>query len=158
MLHFEVHTLAQDRWLIDGIFSDKETAVDDAKLLMTRTRAFDAVRVLQVEERPQGFQESTIYVAARPRPRRLREAGAAPQPARPPASVVPPPAATTARAHAHPPSAAPALLLLTALTLAGLMILFAHRPTQPKWVWVFDRPEAWQTHDLRSPWSGEAPR
>lgn len=157
MLHFEVHTLAQDRWLIDGIFSDKETAVDDAKLLMTRTRAFDAVRVLQVEERPQGFQESTVYVAARPRPRRLREAGAAPRPAAPPASVMPLPAAP-ARANAHPPSAAPALLLLTVLTLAGLMILFAHRPAQPQWVWVFDRPEAWQAHELHSPWTGEASR
>lgn len=152
MPHFEVHTLARDRWLIDGIFSDKETAVDDAKLLMARTRAFDAVRVLQVEEEPQGFQESTVYVAARQRRRRAAWAAA-------PAAVAPRPAVPVRpAARAHAPSAAPALLLLTALTLAGLMILFAHRPTQPKWVWVFDRPEAWQTHALRNPWTGEVSR
>jgi len=149
MPHFEVHTYARDRWLIDGIFSDKETAVDDAKLLLGRTRAFDAVRVLQVEEEPQGFQEWTIYVAARPRRRRRRRSAAA--------SAVP--AASARRpapvARAHPPSAAPALLLLFALTLAGLLFVSAQPLSQPKWVWVFDRPEAWQTHELRNPWTGD---
>lgn len=152
MPHFEVHTFARDRWLIDGIFSDKETAVDDAKLLLGRTRAFDAVRVLQVEEEAQGFQEWTVYVAARPRRRRRRRSAAASAvpaaPARPPAPA----------ARAHPPSAAPALLLLIALSLAGLLFVSAQPPSQPKWVWVFDRPEAWQTHALRNPWTGDVSR
>jgi hypothetical protein len=153
MPHFEVHTYARDRWLIDGIFSDKETAVDDAKLLMGRTRAFDAVRVLQVEEEPQGFQEWTVYVAARPRRRRRwRRAAAAP------AASAPRPATPAPLTRTHPPSAAPALLLLIALTLAGLLMLSSQRPSQPKWVWVFDRPEAWQTHELRNPWTGDVSR
>ncbi|MGO8920495.1 MAG: hypothetical protein ACLQJR_31760, partial [Stellaceae bacterium] len=66
MPHFEVHTLAERRWLIDGIFFDKQTAIDDAKLLLGRTRALDAVRVLQVEEENSGFFEWTVYFAARP--------------------------------------------------------------------------------------------
>ncbi len=66
MPHFEVHTLADDRWMLDGIFLDKQTAVDDAKLLLARLRALDAVRVLQVEEQKSGFLEWTIFTATRP--------------------------------------------------------------------------------------------
>lgn len=158
MPHFEVHTLADDRWLIDGIFFDKQTAIDDARLLLERTRLLDAVRVLQVEEVDSGFYEWTVYVALQPRPRRRRRRP--PPPAAAP--VVPSPrAAAPARPPAParmPANGAPALLLLGVLALCGFLILFAHRPKQPEWVWVFDRPEAWQPHALRNPWTGEVSR
>jgi hypothetical protein len=99
LLHFEVHTLAEDRWLIDGIFSEKETAIEDAKLLLEHQHAIDAVRVLRVEEKREGFVEATVYIGARPRRRRRKKRGATlwhvspvvappPRPANP--SVVPP--------------------------------------------------------------------
>jgi hypothetical protein len=153
LLHFEVHTLAEDRWLIDGVFSEKETAIEDAKLLLAHQRALDAVRVLRVEEKREGFIEATIYIGARPRRRRRKNRSAtlwylsravapmAPRPA--PRSFAP----------ARPRSAAPALLLLTVLSLAGFSVLFAHHSTERNWVWVFDRPEAQQQHDLHSPWT-----
>ncbi|HWI27080.1 MAG TPA: hypothetical protein VN668_08925 [Stellaceae bacterium] len=154
MPHFEVHTLAQDRWLIDGIFVDKETAIDDAKLLLGRSSSCDAVRVLHVEERQSSFFEWTIYAAARPRPNWRRRIGAS---ARAAANREPPAARPTRaqpRLPGRPPSAAPALLLVAACVIVALSILAAPRPAQPKWVWVFDRPEAWQQHPLRNPWSG----
>jgi len=163
MPFYEVHTLAQNRWLIDGLFFDKETAIEDAKLMLSRTQTFEAVRVLQVEERDSGFYEWTIFLATRPRPRRrldgepeaeaaalLPLAAAEPPPARPAPAF-----ASRPRAPVHAePSAAPALLVAL-LALFGFLILFSHRPKQPEPVWLFDRPEAWQPHDLRNPWTGE---
>jgi hypothetical protein len=153
--HFEVHTLADDRWLIDSVFFDKGAAIEDAKLLLERSRAFDAVRVLQVEEARNGFgfDEWTIYAAAQQRRRFRRRRPAANLPKAPDAGLTPRPAAAS-RPRARDLGRLPALLLVASLALAGLLILFAHRPSQPKWVWVFDRPEAWQTHELRNPWSG----
>ena len=47
------------------------------------------------------------------------------------------------------------LMTLAGLLLAcGLRILFAHRPRPSDGEWVFDRPEAWQPHELRNPWTG----
>jgi hypothetical protein len=152
--HFEVHTLADDRWLIDSVFFDKTAAIDDAKLLIERSRAFDAVRVLQVEEAQTGFNEWTVFAASRPR----RRFGGQSRPADAPktgAAEPVPQAAMAPRPRARAPSSLPALLLVSSLALAGILVLFAHRPEQPKWVWVFDRPEAWQHHELRNPWSGE---
>lgn len=166
MPHYEVHTLAQDRWLIDGVFFDKTTAIDDAKILLGRTRALDAVRVLQVEERRNGFFEWTVYAAARPRPSPHRRAAPdAPAAAAQPSAVAPlrmiaPQRAVTraAASSSYGSGRGPALLFVSMLALFGLMVLFAHRPHQPKWVWVFDRPEAWQRHDIVNPWSGEVSR
>jgi hypothetical protein len=156
--HYEVHTLAEDRWLIDSVFFDKGAAIEDAKLLLERSRAFDAVRVLQVEEQldANGFDEWTIYAAARPRRRfggggRLRVATAADAATAPHPTAAPQP-------RTREQGRLPALLLVGSLALAGLLILFAHRPEQPKWVWVFDRPEAWQKHELRNPWTGAVSR
>jgi len=157
MPHFEVHTLADDRWLIDGIFFDKATAIDEAKQLLSQTRALDAVRVLQVEEEENEFYEWTVYLATQPRPlRHRRKRGAVSRPE--PASEAAPPAAVLAprpRARARSQSAAPALLV-GVLALCGLFILFAHRPKQPEW--LFDRPEAWQPHTVSNPWTGEVSR
>jgi hypothetical protein len=153
LLHFEVHTLAEDRWLIDGIFSEKETAIEDAKLLLAHQQALDAVRVLRVEEKREGFIEATVYIGARPRRRRRKKRSATlwylsravapptPRPVpRPPAPV-------------RPRSAAPALLLLTIFSLAGFSMLLAHHSAERNWVWVFDRPEAQQQHELHSTWT-----
>jgi hypothetical protein len=52
----------------------------------------------------------------------------------------------------------PALLLLAALSLAGLTMFLARPPEKPPWVWVFDRPEAWQPHALNNPWNGALSR
>ncbi len=159
MPHFEVHTLAQNRWLIDGIFFDKQTAIDDAKLLLARTQALDAVRVLQVEEEKSGFFEWTVYVATRPHEQRRSETAAAEAP---PAAVPLPAVSSSPRALASQrrrarkvSNGAPVLALLTVLALCGLIIQVANRERQSNWVWVFDRPEAWQPHHLRSPWTGE---
>jgi hypothetical protein len=152
LLHFEVHTLAEDRWLIDGIFSEKETAIEDAKLLLEHQHALDAVRVLRVEEKREGFVEATVYIGARPRRRRRKKRGVtlwhlSPVVAPPPRPAPPPPAPP------RPQSAAPALLLLTVLALAGASVLFAHHAAERNWVWVFDRPEARQQHELHNPWT-----
>jgi hypothetical protein len=159
MPHFEVHTLAQNRWLIDGIFFDKQTAIDDAKLLLGRTQVLDAVRVLQVEEEKSGFFEWTVYVATRPHEQRRSEPEAAEAP---PAALLPPAASPLPRATASPrrrgrkaSNRAQVLALVTVLALCGLMLHVANRERQPNWVWVFDRPEAWHPHELRSPWTGD---
>lgn len=157
--HFEVHTLAQDRWLIDGIFFDKQTAIDDAKMLLGRTQALDAVRVLQVEEEKSGFYEWTVYAAARPVPQHRSHAGALPDPFSLPTTLPPQraAAATARRPRARKTSRhAPVLALLTVLVLCGLMIHVVNRERQSNWVWVFDRPEAWQSHPVHSSWTGEA--
>lgn len=153
MPHFEVHTLADDRWLIDSVFFDKTAAIDDAKLLIERSRAFDAVRVLQVEEADTGFNEWTVFAASRPGRGFARQSRPAETPKA--AADAAPAAATAPRRRRRAPTSLPALLLLSSLAVAGTLVLFAHRPAQPTWVWVFDRPEAWQHHDLRNPWSGE---
>jgi hypothetical protein len=152
--HFEVLTLADDRWLIDSVFFDKTAAIDDAKLLIERSRAFDAVRVLQVEEAQAGFNEWTVFAASRPHRRFGRQSRPA-EAAKGAAAEPKPQAGLAPRPRARVPSRLPALLLVSSLALAGILVLFAHRPAQPKWVWVFDRPEAWQQHELRNPWTGE---
>lgn len=161
--HFEVHTLAEDRWLIDGIFFDRQTAIEDAKLLLGRTQALDAVRVLQVEEEKTGFVESTVYVATRPNEPRRSELAAdapaadypSPRPVPAPRDAAPRDAAPRRRQSRKASSHAPVLALLTVLALCGLMIHVANRERQQNWVWVFDRPEAWKAHPLHSPWPGE---
>ncbi len=151
MPHFEVHTLAQNRWLIDGIFFDKQTAIDDAKLLLARTHAFDAVRVLQVEEAESGFFEWAVYIGTRPQEHHRGEPEAA---AAPP---VPRPAAPLRAPRSSLPRTS-VLALVTVLALCGLMIHFAQRLRHPGWVWVFDRPEASLPHELHNPLTGEAER
>lgn len=154
MLHFEVHTLAEDRWLIDGIFSEKETAIEDAKLLLEHQQALDAVRVLRVEEKREGFVEATVYIGARPRRRRRKKRGATLWHLSPVVAALPPPRPVPRPpAPVRPRSAAPALLLLTVFSLAGFSVLVAHHSAERNWVWVFDRPEARQQHELHSPWT-----
>src|SRR5258708_7791880 len=61
MTHFEVHKFADDRWLLDAVYDDQGTAIDDARSLMARARALAAVRVLKVEEHDEGFVEWIVY-------------------------------------------------------------------------------------------------
>src|ERR1700730_13163184 len=61
MTHFEVHKFTDDRWLLDAVYDDQGTAVDDARSLMARSRALAAVRVLKVEEQDEGFVEFIVY-------------------------------------------------------------------------------------------------
>jgi hypothetical protein len=142
--YFEVHRLLRRRWRIDAIFADRQSAIEDAKRIMQGRRGLDGVRVLRVEEQDQGFLEWTVYLSAHSRARRRRAgtvavaAPLAPRP-RPPARAA--------------FNGASALTLAGLLLACGLLILFAHRPRTTEW--VFDRPEAWQPHELRNPWTGE---
>ncbi len=144
--YFEVHRLWHRRWRIDAIFADRQSAIEDAKRIMQSRRGLEGVRVLRVEEQERGFLEWTVYLSAQPRARRRR-----PRVAAAPLAPRAPPPRPPARASF---SGASALTLAGLLLACGLMILFAHRPRPSDGEWVFDRPEAWQPHELRNPWTG----
>jgi hypothetical protein len=151
--HFEVHIFADERWLLDGIFFERQDAIEDARALLGSRTAFDAVRVLQVEaDEEGGFIEWTIFVQARPlaagRQRHIeaswlldRAALRRPAPMRGEPAAAPP-----------PPRVSTPLLFAAFLGLIALMIVGSYRPAKNE-VWVFDRPEAWQPHQVRSPWA-----
>jgi hypothetical protein len=145
--HFEVHRLSRRHWHVDAIFADRGSAIADAKRLMRSRRGLDGVRVLRVEEKEEGFLERPVYLVERPRARRYWPllAVGAPAPRQPP----------SARASF---TGAPALTLAGLLLACGLMLLLAHRPAPSDGTWVFDRPEAWQPHAMRNPWTGEVSR
>jgi hypothetical protein len=154
MTHYEVHRLENDRWLLDAVFDDQRTAIDDARSQMAGARALAAVRVLRVEEHKENFVEWIVYdrdsavpratsqrFAPLPRdrePRLLRRrlhAGSAPIFA------------------AREPTAIWALMTL--LLLSGILVALAQW-LEPKDVWLFDREEARAAHTLHNPWTGEA--
>jgi hypothetical protein len=144
--YFEVHRLLRRRWRLDAIFADRQSAIEDAKRLMQAPRGLEAVRVLRVEERDQGFLEWTVYLAGRPRAQRSwRRYGSV---------VAARPAPRRQRARAGV-SGGSALLLAGLVIGCALLFLSAPRPRPTDAVWVFDRPEAWQPHPLRNPWTGE---
>ena len=72
--YFEVHRLWQNRWRSMASSSTSRPAIEDAKLLLARTHAFDAVRVLQVEEAESGFFEWAVYIGTRPQEHHRRRA------------------------------------------------------------------------------------
>lgn len=149
MPHFEVHRLSHRHWRIDAIFSDRPSAIEEAKRLLLNRRGLEGVRVLQVEERERCFVEWTVYIDARPAAAARRRLPAIAAPA------LPRPTTPPRQPGRAPLGGASALTLAGLLLACGMMILFAHRPQQPDAVWVFDRPEAWQPHALRNPWTGE---
>jgi hypothetical protein len=155
MIHFEVHRKADDRWLLDGVFAEQATAVDDAKEQLTRARSLLSVRVLKVEAQDKGFVEWVIYNAAtadpaargkRFAPRLAYRSRAALHRAR-----------HFVRRHAHRAAVSPAVAATVLLVCGGLLIVSTHHP-QPKAVWVFDRPEAQLPHAVRNPLTGELSR
>ena len=154
MTHYEVHRLEDDRWLLDAVFDDQRTAIDDARSQMSGPRALAAVRVLRVEERAQDFVEWIVYD---------RDGAAAPLTTRRFAPL--PRGRELMRRHLHSVSAPtfvarePSALwaLLTLFFLSGLLVVLAQW-LEPKDVWIFDREEARTAHTVHNPWTGEASR
>jgi hypothetical protein len=156
MAHYEVHRLVDDRWLLDAVFVEKLSAIEEAKSAMARARALVAVRVLRVEEQAGGFVEWVVYynstadeietVATRRRRRRLSQR----------LRSVPRSVIARARRLAEPSGRPPAWLVLGLLVLATTLILSTHRPPSPRKTWIFDRPEAQLPHTVRNPLTGES--
>jgi hypothetical protein len=156
MTHFEVHRFTDDRWLLDAVYDDQGTAIDDARSLMARSRALAAVRVLKVEEQDEGFVEFIVYT---------RDPTQAPQHGPRFAARV-----TTLGRRGSPfhrarglarrralRSSSPALALALAVALGGLLVVLFHQlePTDP---WLFDRLEAHQPRAIANPWTGQISR
>jgi hypothetical protein len=155
MTHYEVHRLNQDRWLLDGVFEDKSTAIEDAKSLMARARALVAVRVLKVEEQQEGFVEWIVYDRDSATPRHAPSQRFLPllrAPARVRRAVIRRSARRIVRQARERSSV---LALVTLLALAAVLVFLA-QVLEPKEIWLFDRPEARAPHTLHNPWTGEA--
>lgn len=161
MAHYEVQKQAEDRWLIDAVFRDRATAIEDARLLVARSRWHPAVRVLKVEEHKSGFIERIIYNKPARIPRRRTSTTrrralrmwALPQPAEP---IMENRRDTPARPSARPaPRRAPVSLLLAAALAGAVLILQSGLLNRARDPWLFDRPEAQQPNPVRNPWSGQ---
>ena len=156
MTHYEVHRLDDDRWLLDAVFDDQRSAIDDARSQIAGARALTAVRVLKVEEHAENFVEWIVYDRDRTAPRPTTQRFA-------PLPRDREPRIMRRRLHAvsAPTFAArePSALwaLMTLFLLSGLLVMLAQW-LEPKDVWLFNRGEAWTAHSVRNPWTGEASR
>jgi hypothetical protein len=159
MTHFEVHKFTDDRWLLDAVYDDQGTAIEDARSLMARARALAAVRVLKVEEHDEGFVEWIVYTRdptqAQPPingPRfapRITPLGRRSRRFRGARGLV--------RSRAWRSSSSPVLALAVAVALGGLLTIVFQR-LEPREQWLFNRPEAQQPRAIANPWTGETSR
>ena len=61
MTSYEIRKYVDGRWLLDSVFDDKAAAVDEAKMLMERSRSVPAIRVVAVMDDTDGFREWTVF-------------------------------------------------------------------------------------------------
>jgi hypothetical protein len=61
MLTFEIRKYVGGRWVLDAVFDDKTTAVEEAQSLIERSNALPAVRVVAVSDGADGFREWTVF-------------------------------------------------------------------------------------------------
>ncbi len=159
MMHYEVHRLIDNRWLLDAVFDDRAKAIEDAKNVVAQARAPLSVRVLRVEEQNSGFAEWVVFnettaediedTAVRRRRRRVAER----------LRSFPGSVAAAARSLSSTPEARPSpWVLVGVLALAAALLVFGHRSEPGNGTWVFDRPEAKLPHEVRNPWSGSVSR
>jgi len=173
MAMFEVHRLAENRWLLQSIFDDAAAAIADAKALVARTQTPVTVRVLAVQPRHTRFAEWLIFRestadqavaeavadAAEQRsdlPPILQRAEEPPPLLRPAPRR---PAPVLRRLPSPPSLGRPHLIVLIAVLLLGTgLALLAHYGPSSREIWVFDRPEAKEGHPIRNTLSGEVSR
>lgn len=160
MAHYELQKFEENRWVIDAVFNDRATAIDDARALVSRSRGYSAVRVIKVEEQRAGtgFVESVIYNKSAKVPRRYRSRNSAARKTMRNWAQAPQDLAPASRPGAPARAASgytPATLLLAALLVGSVLIVKSGVLSHPHDAWVFDRPEAQQPNPIRNPWSGE---
>ena len=170
MAMFEVHRLAENRWLLQAVFEDAAAAIEDAKTTVARAQTPVTVRVLAVQPRHHRFAEWLIFrestadqsvaeavadaAEEHSEPLPVLQRAEAPRPPLPPSPRRLPPAAR--RMPSPPPLGRPHLIVLIAvLTLGSALGLLAHYGPSSHSVWLFDRPEAMEGHPIRNPLSGE---
>lgn len=166
MRTFEVLRRTAHRWELAGVFSDAAPAVAAAKSLLENARVPEAVRVMAVEPRSEGFAEWSVYrqsTSALDRDSvpggagaeravsglgKLPHIGAPADPSRLPPSWKEEPMSRSTLAA----------LLVAALVLCGIVYLLSPSRPDSHASYIFDSPVAHQKQAIRNPWSGEVSR